>query len=58
MIARNWINISDKSQVINTRLFSSSPSLFQPYSSCRSNPANDANMRDREVPYGMKGGEH
>ena len=40
--------------VIDTRLFATSPSKKV----SRSDSASYAQKRDREVPYGMKGGEH
>jgi len=54
MMIANWMNDSVSSQVIGTRLF---PTLHENKVS-RSDPASYAQKRDREVPYGMKGGEH
>jgi hypothetical protein len=54
MMIANWIQDSVSSQVIDTRLFATSPSKKV----SRSISASYAQKRDREVPYGMKGGEH
>jgi len=55
MMIANWIHDSVSSQVIDTRLFPGTSSRSQV---SRSDPARYAQKRDREVPYGMKGGEH
>jgi hypothetical protein len=54
MMIASWMHDSVTSQVIDTRLFINSPD--QKVS--RSDSASYAQKRDREVPYGMKGGEH
>lgn len=54
MMIANWMHDSVSSQVVSSRLF---PTLHGLQVS-RSNPASYAQKRDREVPYGMKGGEH
>jgi len=53
MIAKSWNQTSVTSQVIGTPV---SPRNAIKVS--RSDPARYAKKRDREVPYGMKGGEH
>lgn len=57
MMIANWMHDSVSSQVIGSAFFPGSPS---PESKSRlpENPARYAKKRDREVPYGMKGGEH
>ena len=56
MMIANWMHDSVSSQVIGSAFFPGSPS---PESKSRlpENPARYAKKRDREVPYGMKGGE-
>jgi hypothetical protein len=54
MMIANWMNDSVSSQVIDTRLFPTLPG----FQVSRSDSAGYAQKRDREVPYGMKGGEH
>ena len=53
MIA-SWMKDSVSSQVVDPRL--SIPS--SEHKASRRDPACYAKKRDREVPYGMKGGEH
>jgi hypothetical protein len=57
MMIANWIHDSDASQVIGIRLsiVLSPASHIEKVS--RSDSASYAQKRDREVPYGMKGGE-
>lgn len=54
MMIASQIHDSDSPLVIGNRLFPNSPD--QKVS--RSDSARYAQKRDREVPYGMKGGEH
>lgn len=54
MMIASWIHDSDSPQVVSIRL-SISPSNELKVS--RSDSARYAQKRDREVPYGMKGGE-
>jgi hypothetical protein len=54
MMIANWMHDSVSSQVIDTRLFPTPHDLKV----SRSDSASYAQKRDREVPYGMKGGEH
>jgi hypothetical protein len=53
MMIASWMDDSVSSQVISPRLFISPDFEF-----AGGTPACDAKKRDREVPYGMKGGEH
>ena len=54
MMIASWMNDSVSSQVVITRL-----SPITPVNQFAGRiPACDAKKRDREVPYGMKGGEH
>lgn len=57
MMIANWIHDSDTSQVIGIRLFISPSPAFPDRKVSRSDSAIYAQKRDREVPYGMKGGE-
>lgn len=58
MMIANWMNDSVTSQVVSIRLFPTLPSPSNVNKVSRSDPASYAQKRDREVPYGMKGGEH
>lgn len=62
MMIANWIHDSAASQVIGTRLsispFSTSLVSQHDLKVSRSDSASYAQKRDREVPYGMKGGEY
>lgn len=54
MMIASWMHDSSSSQVISPRL-----SPITPVNQFAGRiPACDAKKRDREVPYGMKGGEH
>jgi hypothetical protein len=55
MMIANWIADSVSSQVVSSRLFSLPSSRL---TKVGVDPACYAKKRDREVPYGMKGGEH
>jgi hypothetical protein len=57
MMIASWIHDSDSPQVVSIRLFFSLPSVSQHEKVSRSDSARDAQKRDREVPYGMKGGD-
>ena len=57
MMIANWMHDSVSSQVIGSA-FSSRSSSPESNSRLPENPARYAKKRDREVPYGMKGGEH
>jgi hypothetical protein len=57
MMIANWIHDSDPTQVITIRLFFSPSPTSNERKVSRSNSARYAQKRDREVPYGMKGGE-
>jgi hypothetical protein len=61
MMIADWIKDSNASQVINPRLsatFSTSPRHSNATKFVGAIRQHDAQKRDREVPYGMKGGEH
>jgi len=51
MMIASWIHDSDSPQVVSIRLFFSQEKIS------RSDLLRDAQKRDREVPYGMKGGD-
>jgi hypothetical protein len=57
MIANRITKHSGLSQVISPRLFTI-PSPHMVNELAGEDPARYAKKRDREVPYGMKGGEH
>jgi hypothetical protein len=58
MMIANWIQDSGKPQVVIPRLSTNPGSPFHDTKVSRRDPACYAKKRDREVPYGMKGGEH
>jgi hypothetical protein len=58
MIARNWTKHSAMSQVIDPRHPSFSHASIHVNDLAGAIRRCDAQKRDREVPYGMKGGEH
>jgi hypothetical protein len=58
MMIANWMQDSDTSQVISPRLSTVPSPVSHACKVSRSDPARYAKKRDREVPYGMKGGEH
>lgn len=58
MMIASWIHDSDSPQVISTRLSISPSPASNMKKVSRSDSARYAQKRDREVPYGMKGGEH
>lgn len=55
MMIASWIHDSDSPQVVSIRLSFSPVSQARKIS--RSDSASYAQKRDREVPYGMKGGD-
>jgi hypothetical protein len=57
MIARNWSKLTDTVEGHHLPSPGFFP-LYNAYKVGRSDPVHDAQKRDREVPYGMKGGEH
>lgn len=57
MMIASWIHDSDSPQVVSIRLFFSLSSGSHQRKISRSDSASDAQKRDREVPYGMKGGD-
>jgi hypothetical protein len=58
MMIANWMQDSVMSQVVNPRLSTIPDFTSRERKVSRSDPARYAKKRDREVPYGMKGGEH
>lgn len=58
MMIADWIKDSNASQVISLRLSSTSPRPSNVKNFAGTIRQLDAKKRDREVPYGMKGGEH
>ena len=57
MMIASWIHDSDSPQVVSIRLSFSLSSGSQARKISRSDSASYAQKRDREVPYGMKGGD-
>jgi hypothetical protein len=57
MMIASWIHDSDSPQVVSIRLFISLPFVSSEKKISRSDSASYAQKRDREVPYGMKGGD-
>ena len=57
MMIASWIHDSDSTQVVSIRLSFSLASGSHELKVSRSDSASYAQKRDREVPYGMKGGD-
>ena len=57
MMIASWIHDSDLPQVVSIRLFFTLSPVSQVRKISRSDSASYAQKRDREVPYGMKGGD-
>ncbi len=57
MMIASQIHDSDSPQVVSIRLFFSPSPLSHGRKISRSDSASYAQKRDREVPYGMKGGD-
>ena len=57
MMIASWIHDSDSPQVVSIRLSFSLVPVSHDEKVSRSDSASYAQKRDREVPYGMKGGD-